>query len=645
MKKYFISAAIACATMLAFAASKKEDPVLMTINGKDVHQSEFEYLYRKNNTQQLQPQTLDEYVDMFVKYKLKVADAEAAGIDTTESFLKEYTGFRNDLSRPYLRDSTVQEKLIAEAYDRMKVDLSVSHVMISFGNSNADIKAATHTLDSLRTVILEGKATFAEIAEKYSIDGSTKKRGGKMGWIVPGRFPLAFEDAAYNTPTGEISPVVNSGYGLHIVRVDERRPNRGEVLVQHILKLTRGMDDEAAARQKAAIDSIYAVVTSPDADFSDVATRESQDPGSAKRGGMLDWFGAGTMIAEFDSVAFAIPNGAISKPFATAYGYHIIHRLDHRPLLPLDSLRSKIEGMIAQDERSTRPERVRLDDLIRKYNSSVNEFTLDEVERMIADGGGYDSAMIARLSVCELPILSVNGIDIPVKDAMPGMPTTASKDAANARALLADAARRLMEAKTLDTERDNLALENPEYRNLINEYRDGILLFEISNRNVWDKASKDKEGLEKFFQANKGKYTWDKPRFKGYIIFAANDSILEEAKAYTNTLTGPVNPETFATEMRQRIGRDIKVERVIASEGENPITDYLAFGAEKPENKGRWTSYYSFQGKILEAPEEAIDVRGAVTTDYQAELEKQWVAELYKKYPVKINKKVLKNVK
>ncbi|MDE6702587.1 MAG: hypothetical protein K2K00_02795, partial [Muribaculaceae bacterium] len=191
----------------------------------------------------------------------------------------------------------------------------------------------------------------------------------------------------------------------------------------------------------------------------------------------------------------------------------------------------------------------------------------------------------------------------------------------------------------------DLAAENADYRNLINEYRDGILLFEISNRNVWDRASQDREGLDAFFHKNAAKYAWDVPRFKGYIIFAANDSTVNEAMKYAETLSVE-NPEEFVAQMRKEFGKDIKIERVIAAKGENPITDYLAFGGEKPEAKTpRWSSYAACRGRVINQPEEAADARGAATTDYQALLEKEWLDKLHKTYPVKIDKKVLKEIK
>ena len=194
-----------------------------------------------------------------------------------------------------------------------------------------------------------------------------------------------------------------------------------------------------------------------------------------------------------------------------------------------------------------------------------------------------------------------------------------------------------------ENERQDLAKNNADYRNLLNEYRDGMLLFEVSDRKVWTKAKQDKEGLEKYFETHRDKYKWDKPRFKSYVVFATSDSLMQLAQNYLNSNNIP--NDSLANSLRKEFGKDVKIEKVIAAQGENNITDYLGFGAEKPEPKGKWAFYFPYRGKVLEAPEEAADVRGAVTGDYQSELEAAWVAQLKQKYPAKINKKVFKKAK
>lgn len=643
MKKLILSVTAISLAAGAFAADNANDKVLMKVNGHDVKVSEFLYLYNKNNSQQLQPQTVDEYVDMFVDYKLKVADAEAAGIDTTAAFRAEYAKFRNELAAPYLRDKSVEDALLNEAYSHFNKEVSVSHIMIPVNRSlGFDAMAQAH-IDSIRVAIVAGEISFEDAAEKYSVDTPTAKKGGMMGWLPVGRFPWAFEKAAYDTPVGGVSPVLDSGFGLHIVKVNAERPARGEVHVAHILKMTRDLPENQVAAQKLAIDSIYNVLIGG-ADFADVARTESQDPGSARNGGDLGWFGGGVMVAEFDSVAFALADGEISRPFPTSFGYHIIKRFDHRGVEPFEQAREKLMAAMARDGRADEPRKARLKQLAEKYHVTMLKANSMALNHRLSHAP-VDSVTLAVLAVDTTPLARVGEAEITVAEAFAPISSMTFANGASLAASIDKSVQTIVDNLLTEKEINQLEVDNVDYRNLINEYRDGILLFEISNNNVWDRATKDREGLEKFFRDNASRYTWDAPRFKGYVIFAANDSILGEAIRYADTLSTD-DPETFVADIRKQFGKNIKIERVIAAKGENPITDFLAFGGEKPEAKNpRWSSYSAYKGRVIDRPEEAADVRGAAATDYQAQLEQQWLKQLHKRYPVKIDKKILKSVK
>ena len=647
MKKLHLSAAIAV-TAMAITAAAASDPVLMTINKVPVRLSEFEYLYNKNNSQQLQPQTLDEYVDMFVNYKLKVAAAVAAGMDTTASFRNEFEGYAAELAQARMVDSTVYDSLLHEAYDHARELRYVSHIMLPPSDGTTSTEAAMDHADSIRNAILSGTTTF-EDAAAASIDRASATRGGRMGWVLPGRFPWPFEKASYDTPLGGISPVINSGFGLHIIRVDEIKPNPGEVEAEHILKLTHGKTPEEAEHARVAIDSIYNVVTQPGVDFEDVARRESEDPGSAKQGGKLGWFSSGMMVAPFDSASFAMQVGEISRPVATAYGYHIIHKTGARPVASFEDMRQSLEQQINGDERGQLPAQRRLDALVQQYKGQVSDDGLAKVRQIIEECGRYDSTAIEALKASTIPVYTVADKKYTIASVMPAMPVTASMEVDDAMTMLRNTTNRVMRDKVAEIYRKDLVNIDPDYRNIYNEYRDGILLYNISNQEVWERAAKDTTGLEKYFAEHRADYTWKAPKFKGYIIFATNDSVQTEVKAFTDSLDAAgatFTREALVKMIDKRFGRDAKVERVLAAKGDNAITDYLAFDGPKPENqKMRWQSYYAYRGRIIDQPEDAFDVRGQVTTDYQALLEKEWVKKLHKRFPVKINRKVLAKAK
>jgi len=641
MKKGLLSLALVLAATGMMQAKSDADQVLMTINGKPVTLGEFEYLYHKNNSQQVKTQSIEDYLQMFITYKQKVAEAEANGIDTTQAFQNEFNGYRRELAEPYLRMQEVEDSLINDIYSRMQKEVDVSHIMLASHGPGINSDEQKARLDSIRTAILNG-SDFAELARRFSIDRSVVQNGGHMGYISAARFPHTFEDAAYTTPEGQISPVIETPFGYHIVKVNGTRPAQGQVLVEHILKLTQGLPPAEADKKKAQIDSI-ATLLANGGDFEAIARMESEDPGTKREGGKLNWFGTGMMVPEFEAAAFALKNGETSEPIRTAYGYHIIRKLDSKGVEPLETMKPLIKNAIAQDERGQLPRRRKLEQLRAKFKSEINKRNLDAVRAEIIAHGGLDSTLIAGYITSDLPMASVGKTEIPLSEIAASIPPALQGTPEQQADIFGKALQHSVDEALIDAERDDLVNTSPDYRNLLNEYRDGMLLFEISDREVWSKAKQDKEGLEKFFNANREKYRWDKPHYKAYVVFATSDSVMNAARTFLNTNNVP--DDSLSISLRREFGKDIKVEKVIAVQGENDITDYLGFGGMKPEPKGKWAFYFPYHDRVLDAPQEAADVRGAVTGDYQSKLEEEWTATLRKKYPAKINKKVLKKAK
>ncbi len=641
MKKGLLSLVIVLAAAGIAQAKGNESPVLMTINGKPVTLSEFEYLYHKNNSQQVSTQPIDEYLQMFITYKQKVADAEAEGIDKSQAFQNEFEGYRRDLAEPYLRVQAVEDSLVNAIYDRMKEEVDVSHIMIASRGAEINPAEQKTRLDSIRNAIIAG-ADFEQLARRFSIDRSVIRNGGHMGYITATKFPYTFEDAAYTTPVGQISPVIETPFGYHIVKVHNRRPARRQVLVEHILKLTQGLPETEAAAKKAQIDSI-ATLLANGGDFEAIARQESEDPGSKREGGRLNWFGTGMMVPEFETAAFALENGKISEPVKTAYGYHLIKKLDSKGIEPLSAVAPAIKNAISQDERGQLPRKRKVEQLYKKFKGSLNRRNLENVKSEIMANGGLDSTLQAKYIGSDMPVASFGKNEIPLSEIISELPASIPPTPAEQAEFVEQLASRNLDNALIEAERQDLTETNLDYSNLLNEYRDGMLLFEVSDRKVWSKAKQDKEGLENYFRANRDKYRWEKPRYKGYVVFATSDSVMNAARNYLVENTIP--SDSLVINLRKQFGKDVKIEKVIAAQGENDITDYLGFGEAKPEAKGKWAWYFPFRDKVLEAPEEAADVRGAVTGDYQNLLEEQWVAELKQKYPAKINKKVLKKAK
>ena len=637
--KLLISSLLLGVVVLAFA--KEKDPVLMTINGKQIKLSEFEYLYHKNNQQQVEKETLDQYVERFVLYKQKVADAEAAGIDTTLAFVKEFEGYQRDLAAPYLtEDTTYLWQLINEAYDRYKKEIDIDHFMLPAGPTAEANAPNLARMDSIRTCILNGES-WEDLANRLSSDPSKQRNHGHYGYVSSGMFPYDFESVLYSTPVGEVSKPFATQYGVHMIRVNKVR-ERNDAHAKHILKLfPQNATEEQKEACKAKIDSVYALLKAG-ANFEELAKAESQD-GSAKRGGDLGWFGRGRMVQPFEDIAFDLADGAISEPFATQYGYHIIKKEGHG-MPSLAEMRPAMENAIKRDGRLQQIEKRHNDELKAKYNYRLDPSFEDMLMRELTANGRFDSAFVAQnIKNNKNPLFTYGTKEsVPVRALMPQLTlNNAIPDVAKAKDYIMSKVDVLAENAIKDYDAHELVKNNPEYSNLLNEYRDGMLLFEISNRRVWKAAAKDTLGLERYYAENRGKYTWDEPHFKGIILSAKNDSVLNLVKADLKAMAA----DTLTDGLHNKYGNEIRMERMVVKKGENPFADYLAFHmGDKPERKG-YPEFMIIEGGIVNQPEEMSDVRGAVTSDYQDVLEQRWKEELAKNYPVKINKKVLKQVK
>lgn len=647
MKKSLLPIALAsvalAATSVAVAAkdAKKNDPIVMVVNNKSVPLSEFEYLYNKNSAQQLNGQSVDDYLGMFIDFKLKVAEAEAAGVDTTRAFIDEFNRYRDELALPYLKDKDMEAALINEAYEHMKTNRDVNYIMLFGGRSDSEKAKALTLADSIQTALVADPSQFADLADKYSVD----KNHGHMGWLTANRFPYEFEKAVYDTPIGEVSKVYElPRFGYFIVKVDAERPNAGEVNASHILKMTRNKSPEEQQAAKIAIDSIYNVLANG-GNFPMVARTESEDPGSASKGGDLGWFGQGVMVPEFEKVAWGLGNGELSKPFETSYGWHIIKKIDSRTVPSLEEATPAIEKAMSRDNRMLLPVNSKIEQFKKQYGAKIDTKAIAKVSETFAKSNNVHHAL-NLLKTNKKVVATVGKTKITAADVAPKVIFTDGMTRDEMVKAFTDATDAALTDATRNKAIESLPLEHSEYRNLINEYRDGMLFFEISNSNVWDKGSKDTEGLNTYFENNKAKYcNWDRPRYKGYVVFAQNDTIsgaIKDFIAENPTLQG----EEMVKAMREKFKSRIKVERVLAPKGDNQIIDYLVFDGKQPEKVSKqWPVFFTYGGKVIEQPEDVNDVKGLVTADYQQALETEWTKSLREKYPVKVNTEVLKQVK
>lgn len=638
MKKPILTGVGLAAVLLAYAA---KDPVIMTINGEDVTKSEFEYLYNKNSQQQINPQTLDEYVEMFKLYKMKVSDAKAAGLDTTAKFRKEAEQYRHDLATPYLADSVYLNQLVDEAYARSRKEAVAKHIMFFKSPNpehNLQMKAKA---DSLKQVLDNG-GNFEELARQYSQDKRSAVNGGTMGYIVSGQYPYGFEVAAFATPEGSISDVVESPQGYHILKGGHKRDARGRVKVSHILKLARQESDWARAKEQ--IDSLYQVVTANPEKFNEIATTNSDDRGSARQGGQLPWFGAGEMVEEFDSAAFALKKGEISKPVKSQFGYHIIMKQDERDPLPKEAVKKQTLARMSspQDERYALIQKHQTERFAARHKAQVNQSGLDAVNDYAAKNG-IDSLFYSKWlgNDGNITLMTADGSKYSVADFVAKFNGVKQSNPVVAKEIIDANLDSWMNGILTGLEEEALAKSEPDYRNLLKEYVDGSLLYEVSVLKVWDKAAKDIPGLEKYFAENRMKYKWDTPHVKGVFVQAANDSV---ATAIKDLARGAAEDDIVPA-LRKQFKNQMAAERILVPKGSNAMVDYVAFdGPVAPSSIEKYPVMFMLNKRILTVPEEMQDVKGLVTSDYQNMFQEQWENELRNKYSVKVNKKVLKSV-
>ncbi|MGL5012836.1 MAG: peptidylprolyl isomerase [Bacteroidales bacterium] len=620
--------------------AKSVDPVVLKINGKSVHKSEFEYIYNKNNSNYaIEKKSLEDYLELFENYKLKVVEAESLGLDTTKAFKDELRGYRTQLAQPYLVDRSVDEQLIKEAYERLTESVSVRHILVKLSPESTDKerKAAYSKISSLRDEVIKG-ADFSEVAKKSS-DCPSSSKGGDLGFISGFMTVYPFESAAYNTPVGEISSIVETKFGYHIIQVDDRRADVGELLVAHIMKeVPRKATPEQIEASKRVVEDCLERVSKGE-DFASLAKEFSDDKYSASKGGELSWFGVNRLPKPFEEAAYALEVGGLSSVVRTDYGWHLIKLIDKRSVSSFEDKRSEIIRKLANDERASKGKMALIDRLRKEYNVTKSQQSLDEVLNVASQMS--DSSLIAAAPSMTKPLITIKESSYTQGDYINYIVSKGNNT--NIKEQLKSKIGEYENDMIIKYEDQHLESKYSEFNNLMQEYRDGILLFEVSNAQVWDKASKDTAGLNRFFQENRAKYTFDTPRFKGYILQCKDQETAQRVR--TIIATTPI--DSLNSRIKSEINNESVVARVtkgLYSKGDNKIVDALHFNVSKLDASGELTDISLLGKELVDAPEEYTDVKGLVTADYQNWLEKQWVESLRNKYKVKVNKKVVKSI-
>ncbi|MEN8703573.1 MAG: peptidylprolyl isomerase [Polaribacter sp.] len=493
MKKYLFLSLLFFS--VAFVAQKK-DTILMTIDDEEIMVSEFKRVYEKNldAIDNEEAKDLEKNLDLFINYKLKVNEAYALKLDTLPSYIKEMQMYRNQLAAPYLQDSLAVSRLIKDAYYRTKNEVKAKHILIrtpKVSTAEDTLRAYTKIL-KIRKRILNGE-DFEKLAQEMSEDPSARtdqKSGragnkGNLGYFSAFKMVYPFEDAAYTTKKGEVSMPFRTRYGYHILKVDNIRPSRGEVEVAHILI------QDLSSKGEELITTIHNRLEN-DEQFKMLARKYSEDTGSKSKGGKLRRFGAGVMVEPFNKIAFSLTKeGAYSKPFKTRFGWHIIQLIKKYPVGTFNELKPELSNKIRSNERLQLSEKAVVNKLNKMYSVTECDNAKDIFNKANIRTIAKDSLNNTLLKINEKELKQIDFINFIKR-----------KNNTSIFDLFKD----FKEKEVLKYYKDNLEKTEPEFASILQEYEDGLLLFELMQRKIWDKAAKDTLGLQKFHIKNIKKY-------------------------------------------------------------------------------------------------------------------------------------------
>lgn len=635
-----------------FSYAQKNDPVVITINNKQITKSEFEYTFNKNNSENaIDKKTLDEYINMFVDYKLKVEEAKALGLDTIKSFVSEYNSYKDQLAQPYLENDEVKTELAREAYERKKTETEVSHILLGLPRQYypKDTVEVYNKLMEIRDKIVNEGEDFNAMAAMYSEDPSAKrtkdpKTAGYIGWTTALRMVDDFEHGMYATKTGEVSYPVRTRFGYHLIKIHNRRPSQGDVKVAHImLGITTTMSEAQKDSVKNIANDVYKQLKAG-ADFAELAKQYSTDINTKDNGGELSWFTSGQYPKPFEETAFGLQNkGDYSEPINSNFGYHIIKLIDKRDMLSFEETKESLFAAFARGfrMRETRNGEVeRIKKLVKlRENAEAYKQMAAIADSLFAGDPKFQEYYPNK----EDFLFSINDKEYKVADFFEYLKVDKYPMTSLSTEDLNEKYNKYMLKLLKEGEIESLADNNPEFKNLTQEYHDGILLFELMNREVWNKAQIDTEGLENYFAKNRKKYSWNQPKFVGAVILAANTQIKNSVEELLN-----LPKDSLYTRLEEMQKEDanfkIKIEKGSWEKGKNSFVDFKAFNGDiYPATENAYPHYFVV-GEVQSQPQ-LDDIRGEVLSDYQNYLEQTMMQRLRKKFPVKINKSELKHLK
>ncbi len=630
------------------ANSQKKKDVLLTINDEPVYASEFKTVFNKNLDLVLDEsqKDVDGYLDLFIDYKLKVTEAYAQGLDKDEDYIKEFTKYQDQLSKNYIYDKRVTSKLVTEAYERGLEEIDADHIliMVKQNASAQDTLVAFNKIKSIRDKALN-EEDFETLAKKYSEEPGVKNSGGKLGYFSVFGMLYNFENAAYNTKVGEISEIIRTTYGYHILKINDRREKKPMINVSHIMIFSNKDAKEANPEEK--INELYALIMQGES-FESIAKQFSEDKATGIKGGEIKTFGPGGLRAPlFENAAYSIKEeGEILKPIESSFGWHII-RLNKIYTIP-----SFEESKVDIEKKVTSGSRVRV--VTQATNNKImSEYGYQEGVSYSPFFNEYVSDSIFKKKWKYTPIpadqdkvlFTIGEQEIRYNDFAIFIfkKQKLSKPYKAKERLLIEYYNEFKNNAIKDFYKNRLEIDNEEYASVLSEYRYGLLIYDVMEKNIWEVAKTDSIGLQKYYENTKSKYNW-KQRVDVEIVSAPQEAFAKQAKIL---LTKGENIE----EIKKQLNTDGKIN-VIITQGV-----YEMDQKELPSNfnavKGVSEIYKTEDSNVVVNVKEILapttkeieEVKGLVISQYQSKIEEDWMKELNDKYTVVIHKKTLKKIK
>lgn len=656
MKKNIIITLVLGLSFLGFSQNKVSETIL-TVDNEKVSKNSFTYIYNKNNSRDslaYSEKSLNDYMELFIKYKLKVKEAETRKMDTLSSFINEFESYRTQLKKPYLTAKGFEERLIKEAYKRSSEYVSTSHILFMVDENAApeDTLATFNKALNVRKEILAGK-DFGEMAIKHSEDPSaqdpkyTKGYKGYLGFNPAFSLVYPYEKAASSTQIGEISKPVRTRYGYHLIKVNEKQKNTGKRTVAHIMIEARdGISKEDSLSKHKLILELYDQLKAG-SDWDQMALEHSVDKRTAANGGMLPAFAkleSRNLPESFENAAFEILNeGDITKPIKTSYGWHIIKLIEKEPFATFEEMKPALKKKVKSSSLFGQ-NRAELIKELKKDNKFKLKKSAFKKTKKYADSSLVKGEWKKPLNFNpKKTLFSINKEKYTMGDYFDYLENNQKdiKKNESPAYTMELALNKYIDDKNYEYEETHLAEKYIDYRMLVQEYRDGILLFDLMKQEVWDKASKDTAGIKTFYGQNKNNYPRNRA-IKAKIYKSPKESIIIQVK---DSITAGLTDSKLKQVFNKTSQLNLQIESKDYEKGESEIIDLIDDSKTEQFVKHNQNYYYIIVEEIIPAGIKPLNkCRGLVISDYQNKVEAEWIAELRKKYNVTVNEAVLKSL-